>query len=77
MITFIFTDTKEHLSYPRKEETKVREEIIAESCDVWGEECTGVYMGDTVGEWLSDIIMQDIEAGLRLMFHNQAVSSKQ
>jgi len=73
--------TKEHLvlSYPGMEEIKVkipREEVITKSCDVWGEECTGVDMGDTVGEWLSDIIMQDTEAGLRLVFHNQAVSSR-
>jgi len=73
--------TKEHLvlSYPGMEEIRVkipREEGKAESCDVWGEACTGMDMGDTVGEWLSDIIMQDNEAGLRLVFHSQAVSSR-
>jgi len=73
--------TKEHLvlSYPGMEEIKVkipRENGNAESCEVWGEKCTGVDMGDTVGEWLSDIIMQDTEAGLRLVFHNQPVSSR-
>ena len=73
--------TKEYLvlTYPGMEEIKVeipRGESKAESCDVWGEECSGVDMGDKVGEWLSDIIMQDTMAGLRLVFHNQAVSSR-
>ena len=33
-------------------------------------------MRDTVSEWLLEIIMQDTEAGLTLVFHNQAVSSR-
>jgi len=73
--------TKEHLvlTYPGMEEIKVkipRDEKKVKACDVWGEECTGVDMGDSVGEWLSDTIMQDPQAGLRLVFHNQAVSSR-
>ena len=68
------------LSYPGMEEVKVeipRDGAVAgKACDVWGEQCVGVDMGDTVGEWLSDIILQDPEGGLRLVFHNQAVSTR-
>ena len=28
-------------------------------CEAWGESCDGVDLGDRVGEWLSDIIIQD------------------
>jgi len=73
--------TKEQLvlSYPGMEEMNVKIPKNGEkgkTCDVWGEDCMGVDMGDSVGEWLSDIILQDPEGGLRLVFHNQAESSR-
>jgi len=36
---------------------------------VWGDPCLGVDLGEEVGEWLSDVILGDPEAGMRLLYH--------
>jgi len=68
------------LSYPGMEKVKVdipRHVVVPrQECEVWGESCDGVDLGDLVGEWLSDIILQDSQGGLRLVFHNKEVSTR-
>merc|ERR1711971_981315 len=36
---------------------------------VWGDPCQGVDLGEEVSEWLSDVILGDPEAGMRLLYH--------
>ena len=33
-------------------------------------------MGDTVGQWLSEVILNDAEGGMRLIFHPNAKSTR-
>ena len=36
----------------------------------------GADMGDTVGQWLSDVILNDAEGGIRLIYHPKAKSTR-
>jgi len=67
------------LSYPGMDSVKVN--IAAEDCintgyDIFGEQCRGVDLGDEVGFWLSDVILNDEDGGLRLICHPKTCSSR-
>eukprot|EP00090_Calanus_glacialis_P002104 TRINITY_DN11585_c0_g1_i2.p1 TRINITY_DN11585_c0_g1~~TRINITY_DN11585_c0_g1_i2.p1 ORF type:complete len:335 (+),score=142.05 TRINITY_DN11585_c0_g1_i2:38-1006(+) len=79
MVVPMVTQAQLVLTYPGMDDMRVeipRNEAAGAACEVWGEECMGVDMGDSVGEWLSDIILQDPQGGLRLVFHNKEESSR-
>jgi len=75
------SDGKLLLTYPGMNDIEVdimnvSSNLSLKVCDVWGEECKGVDLGNLVGEWLSDVILQDPEGGLRLVFHKDDTSSR-
>jgi len=67
------------LSYPGMEDIIVE---VPDTLDgdkgyeVFGEACSGADMGDTVGQWLSDVILNDAEGGIRLIYHPKAKSTR-
>jgi len=80
LVTPMILQTHLVLKYPGMTDIEVeipKDKVVAgRTCEVWGEHCTGVDMGDSVGQWLSDVILQDPEGGLRLVFHNQKESTR-
>ena len=56
------SDGKLLLTYPGMNDIEVdimnvSSNLSLKVCDVWGEECKGVDLGNLVGEWLSDVIL--------------------
>ena len=44
--------------------------------DVFGDLCHGLDLGEEVGRWLSDVILSDPEAGMKLIYHPKGDSSR-
>merc|ERR1719369_1106490 len=67
------------LSFPDKPDLKVN---ITDStknqrnCEVWGDGCVGLDLGDAASHWLSEVILGKADGGLRLVHHNQDTSSR-
>merc|ERR1711962_58972 len=69
------------LKYPGMLEVTVQLPKVNEvgkevALDVFGEACRGLDLGDEVGEWLSEVILNDSEAGMRLVFHPKGDSTR-
>jgi len=69
------------LKYPGMPEVTVQLPKVSEAgkevaLDVFGEACRGLDLGDEVGEWLSEVILNDSEAGMRLVFHPKGDSTR-
>ena len=65
------------LSYPGMEDLHVSlgkgESVGAE---VWGEDCNGIDLGDAASRWVSDMVLEDEEGGMRLVQHPQGPSTR-
>jgi len=46
------------------------------AAEVWGENCDGIDLGDTASRWVSDMVVEDEEAGLRLVQHPHGASTR-
>eukprot|EP00088_Acartia_fossae_P071740 TRINITY_DN992_c0_g1_i4.p1 TRINITY_DN992_c0_g1~~TRINITY_DN992_c0_g1_i4.p1 ORF type:complete len:322 (+),score=66.12 TRINITY_DN992_c0_g1_i4:48-1013(+) len=70
-------DDKIILSYPGKPDiqVKINPEGETNTCEVWGDGCQGVDLGDEAATWLSDIILQKPQ-GIRFMYHKIGESSR-
>jgi len=68
------------LRYPGMSEVSVKLPLEKKgkevALDVFGECCRGLDLGDEVGEWLSEVILNDSEAGMRLVFHPKGDSTR-
>jgi len=67
------------LTYPGMECVQVNiavKDDMENGYDVFGELCQGVDLGDEVGVWLSDVILNDEDGGLRLICHPKMSSSR-
>merc|ERR1719278_2423346 len=65
------------LTYPGMEDLHVSlgkgNSVAAEVC---GENCDGIDLGDAASRWVSDMVVEDEEAGMRLVQHPQGPSSR-
>jgi len=69
------------LTYPGMEPIRVTlpiKEVGSKSVevDVFGDICSGLDLGDQVGEWVSDVILGDREGGMRLLYHPEGESTR-
>jgi len=65
------------LRYPGKQDctVKIKTEGLKKICNVWGDGCEGIDLGDDVGKWLSEIILEKPE-GIRFVYHHSPASSR-
>jgi len=69
------------LKYPGMDDicVKIPDAKTLDGCqelDIFGDFCRGYPMGPEVGEWLSDVILNDPEGGMQLLFHPRIESSR-
>jgi uncharacterized protein YcbX len=65
------------LSYPGKPDctASIKTEGQKRTCNVWGDDCEGIDLGDEVASWLSQIILNKPQ-GTRLVYHHSPASSR-
>jgi len=44
--------------------------------EIFGDSCKGINLGEEVGSWLSDVILNDPEGGMQLLYHPKIISSR-
>ena len=74
---FQVTEDSLVLTYPGMEDLFVslgKGEAVG--AEVWGEDCDGIDLGDVASRWVSDMVLEDEEAGMRLVQHPQGPSSR-
>jgi len=70
---------KIRLSYPNSTDLWVNiadAKQRIDTCDVWGDGCQGLDLGQEASKWLSNIILQNPQGGLRLVYHDTNDSSR-
>eukprot|EP00092_Neocalanus_flemingeri_P037470 GFUD01040802.1.p1 GENE.GFUD01040802.1~~GFUD01040802.1.p1 ORF type:complete len:321 (-),score=104.77 GFUD01040802.1:296-1258(-) len=75
------TQTHLTLKYPGMEDISVKIPAVEtlEGCkeyEIFGDPCKGFDVGPEVGEWLSDVILNDPEGGMRLLYHPKVDSTR-
>lgn len=75
------TQTQLTLRYQGMEDISVKIPGVKslEGCtefEIFGDFCKGVDLGPEVGEWLSDVILNDPEGGMKLLYHPKISSSR-